>query len=61
MKYFQISQSGPGSYGNEGVLYIYQSSRTGASMSDGLVLYPGVRRGLTPLQRCCLYSTTPAK
>ena len=31
-------ESGPGSYGNEGVL---PSSRTGASQSDGLVSYPG--------------------
>ena len=31
----------PGSNGNEGVLYIPESSRTGASQSDGLMSYPG--------------------
>ena len=37
-----LSQSGPGSDGNEGVLCIPQSSSiTGASMSDCLVSYPG--------------------
>ena len=34
-------QSGPGSDGNEGVLHIPQSSKTGASLPDGLMLYPG--------------------
>ena len=34
-------QSGPGSNNNEGVLHIPQSSRTGASISDNLVLYLG--------------------
>ena len=35
-------KSGPGSNGNEGVLYIPQSSRiTGTSPSDCLVSYPG--------------------
>ena len=34
-------QSGPGSNGNEGVLNIPQSSRTGVSSSNGLVSYPG--------------------
>ena len=32
-----LSQSGPGSNGNEGVLH----SKTGASLSDSLVSYPG--------------------
>ena len=49
------SQSGPESYGNEGVFCIPQiSSITGASQSDCLVSYPGhslVGRVL-PLQRC---------
>ncbi len=35
------SQSGPGSNGNEGVLYIPQRSRTEASPSDCLVSYSG--------------------
>ena len=34
-------QSGPGSNCNEGVFYIPQSSRIGASSSDNLVSYPG--------------------
>ena len=43
-------QSGPGSNVNEGVLHIPQSSRTGTSPSDCLVLYPGhsLRRGFYP-------------
>ena len=36
-----LSKSGPGSNGNEGVLDILQSSKTGASLSNGLVSYPG--------------------
>ena len=35
------SQNEPGSNGNKGVLHITQSSRVGASTSDGLVSYPG--------------------
>ena len=35
-----LGQSGPGSNENEGVLHIPQSSRTGASPSNGLVSYP---------------------
>ena len=34
-------QSGPGGNGNEEVLHIPKSSRTGTSPSDGLVSYPG--------------------
>ena len=34
-------QSGPESNGNEGVLYIPQSSRSGALPLDGLVSYAG--------------------
>ena len=34
-------QSGPGSNGNEGVLHISQSFRTGTSSSDNLVSYLG--------------------
>ena len=37
---FTPGQSGPESNDNEGVLYIPQSSRTGASPSDGLMSYP---------------------
>ena len=57
-----LGQSGPGSDGNEGVLYIPQiSSITGALPSDCLVLYPGqlvVEVGVLPL---CIdaYSITP--
>ena len=36
-----IPRSTPGINGNEGVLYIPQSSRTGASPSDCLVSCPG--------------------
>ena len=35
-----LGQSGPGSNSNEGVLHIPQSSRTEASLSDGLMSYP---------------------
>ena len=35
-----LDQSGPESNGNEGVLHIPQSSRTGVSPSDSFVLYP---------------------
>ena len=34
-------ESGPGNNGNEGILQFTQSSWTGASPSDDLVLYPG--------------------
>ena len=34
-------QCGPGSNGNEGVLHIPQSSKTGASPSDSLMPYLG--------------------
>ena len=34
-------QSGPGSDGSEWTFHIPQSSRTGASSSDGLLSYPG--------------------
>ena len=40
-KYNSPRESGPGSNSNEGVLDITQWSRTGALISDGLVLYPG--------------------
>ena len=36
-----LGQSGLGSNGNEEVLHISQSSKTGASPSDGLISYPG--------------------
>ena len=48
-----LGLSEPGSNGNEGVLYIPQSSIiTGTSSSDCLVLYPGhsFGGGLIPLQ-----------
>ena len=41
-----MGQSGPGSYGTEGVLHISQSSSiTGASPSDSLESYPGYSLG----------------
>ena len=56
-----LSNCGPGSNGSEGVICIPQSSRTEASPSDSLVLYPGhwLRGGLTPLQRCSLCILKP--
>ena len=46
-----LGQSGPGSNGNERVFHIPQSSRTGASLSDCLVSYPGhLLRESYPLQ-----------
>ena len=57
-------QIGPGSYGNEGVLRIPQSSNiTGASSSDCLVSYPGhlLERGSYPSAEVqSMYSTVPA-
>ena len=57
-----LSQSEPGSEGNEGVLRIPQSSCiSGISISDGLLSYSGHwlwGGGLTPLQS--VYSTSPA-
>ena len=48
-----IGQSGSGSNGNEEVLHIPQSSRTGASLSDCLVSYPGhlLAGGILPFCR----------
>ena len=57
-----MGQSGPGSNGNKGVLFIPQSSSiTGASPLDCLVSYPGDTRwgSLTPLQRCSQYILQP--
>ena len=58
------NQNGPESNGNEGVLHIPQNSWTGASPSDGFVLYPGhsLVRGLTPFAEMQLmHSTAPAE
>ena len=51
-----LGQSETGSNGNEEVLHISQSSRTGASTSDVLISYPGHlrvsgREGVFPLGR----------
>ena len=58
-----LSQSGPGSNGNEGVLCIHQSSSNiGTSPSDCLVSYAGHSlRSLTLLQRCsqCILQYQP--
>ena len=57
-----LGQSGPGNNDNKEVLCIPQSlSITGTSLSDCLVSYPGhsFGGGLTPLQRCSVYSTAP--
>ena len=40
-RYNQSCQSGPWSNGNEGLLQIPQSCKTGASPSDGFISYPG--------------------
>ena len=48
-----LGHTGPGSNTNEEVLSILQSSKTGASPSDGLMSYSGYSSGrLTHLQRC---------
>ena len=44
-------QSGPRGNGNEDVLHISQSSKTGESLSDGLVSYPVRGVDFNPLQR----------
>ena len=58
------AQSGLGSNGNEDILYIPQSSRTGASASHSLLSYPGhtVAVGwgdLNPLERFSRRSLQP--
>ena len=51
-----LSQSGPESNGNEGVLHL----GVGALSPDGLWLYSenSIRQGLTPLQRCSQHFLT---
>ena len=46
-----IINTEPGSNGNEEILNIFQISRTRASPSDILVLYPGPTLGVSPLCR----------
>ena len=58
-----LGQSGLGSNGNEGVLYIPQSSSiTWTSPSDCLVSYPGpsLRRSYPSAEMQSVYSTAPA-
>ena len=52
----------PGSNGNEEVLYILQSSRTGASPTDCLVSYLGYmwRESYLSVEMQSMYSTAPA-
>ena len=52
-----LGQGGPGSNGNEGVLYISQSSS-----SDGLVSYPGcsLRESYPSVEMQSAYSIVPA-
>ena len=57
------AHSGPESDGNEGVLYIPQSSSiTEASLSDCLVSYPGysLEEFYPSAERQLVYSTAPA-
>ena len=42
-------QRWPRSIANDGVVYIHQSSRTGASPSNGLVPYPRNSLGAIPI------------
>ena len=57
-------QGRPGSNGNERVLHIPQSSRTGVLPSDGLITDSGyfMEVRLTPQQRCsqCILQPQPA-
>ena len=56
-------QSGPGSNGNEGVLYIPQRTKTEPSPSDRLVLHPGHSlKGVlsTSAEMQLVHSTAPA-
>ena len=55
-------QSRPGSNGDKEVLYISQSSRTGVSPSDCLMLYPGHPGGgyYPSAESQSAYSTAPA-
>ena len=45
-----LDQNGAGNNGNEGVLHILQSFRTGAS--DGFMLYPEYLLGMSLLAHC---------
>ena len=47
---------------NEGALHIPQSSKTGASPSDGLVSYPGhsLKESYPSAETQSVYSTAPA-
>ena len=60
-----LDQIEPGSNGNERLLHIPQSSRTGTLPSDGLVSYPGYSLGggvlwdLAPLQRFSQHIVQP--
>ena len=58
-----LGQSRQGSNGNEGVLYIPQSSKTGALLSDGLISYPKHLLGgaLLLVMRCsrCILQPQP--
>ena len=55
-------QSEPGSVGNDGVLHITQSSKTGASPSDCVEPYPGhsLRGSYPTVGTQLVYSTVPA-
>ena len=56
-----LGYSGPGSNGNEEVLHIPQSSKTGASPSEGLILYPGysLEESYPSAEMQSVYSTAP--
>ena len=57
-----LSQSGPGSNGNERILHILQISKTGALPSDGLMSYPGhslAGRSNPSAEMQLVYSTAP--
>ena len=55
-----VSMCGPVSNGNEEVLYVPQSCRTGASPSDALVSYPG-HLSYPSAEMQTVYSTAPTE
>ena len=56
-----LSQSGPGSNGNEGVLHIPQSSRTGASPSDAIECHTEDTSSIWPINGTLTGTTTPGQ
>ena len=57
-----LGNNGPENNGNDGVLHIPQTSKTGASSSDGLMSYPrhSLGGGLTSVEMQSVYFAAPS-